>query len=695
MAINILDKHTANLIAAGEVVERPASAIKEMLENSADAGATRVTVEIKNGGTTYFRVTDNGCGMSKEDLPKAILRHATSKICTSEDLLAIGTYGFRGEALAAIAAVCDLRILTKRKEDDFGSVLHINSGEVLEHGEAGCPDGTTIAASDIFKNVPARRKFLKKDVSEGIACMAVTEKFALSRPDIAVTFIADGKPKLKTAGDGHLKNAIYSCLGKEFASKLLPLDYSYEGIGVSGYIGKPETARPGRSMQNFFINGRYVRSGTICAALEEGFRAFCPAGKFPAAVIFCTLDFSRVDVNIHPAKTEVKFSEEKKVFEAVLFAVRTALNKGTSYSAPEKRDENNIVFPDTNPLAKAPLQAPQAHQKASAVSYIPDIPKTAEKPKMNGSEIIRQIGVDASSVPKQSTETYRKIDLEEKKKEPIPPLTTESPRVPDFKNAFSSEFEGIADMVTKPVNEPLFVRASIPQASMEIFSPAPKVDIQQVKKDEPEIAQISFDLETEQSQSQSIEKPVKFKVIGECFDSFILVEKDDVLYIIDKHAAHERILYEEIKGIAKDASSQTLLEPVRIPLSTEEFAAVSENIDYFNKTGFMIDLFGTNSIIVRAYPSHIAQSDLSDVFTSIAAKLLEGNGHAAGDLFDRALFSAACKAAVKAGQRNTIFRDEEIAQKVFSSDAILYCPHGRPVITEFTKDKLYKMFKRT
>ena len=302
MAINILDKHTANLIAAGEVVERPASAIKEMLENSADAGATRVTVEIKNGGTSYFRVTDNGCGMSKEDPPKAILRHATSKICTSEDLLAIGTYGFRGEALAAIAAVCDLRILTKRKEDDFGSVLHINSGEVLEHGEAGCPDGTTIAASDIFKNVPARRKFLKKDVSEGIACMAVTEKFALSRPDIAVTFIADGKPKLKTAGDGDLKNTIYSCLGKEFAAKLLPLDYSYEGITVTGYIGKPETARPGRSMQNFFINGRYVRSGTICAALEEGFRAFCPAGKFPAAVIFCSLDFSRVDVNIHPAR---------------------------------------------------------------------------------------------------------------------------------------------------------------------------------------------------------------------------------------------------------------------------------------------------------------------------------------------------------------------------------------------------------
>ena len=693
MAINILDKHTANLIAAGEVVERPASAIKEMLENSADAGATRVTVEIKNGGTSYFRVTDNGCGMSKEDLPKAILRHATSKICTSEDLLAIGTYGFRGEALAAIAAVCDLRILTKRKEDDFGSVLHINSGEVLEHGEAGCPDGTTIAASDIFKNVPARRKFLKKDVSEGIACMAVTEKFALSRPDIAVTFIADGKPKLKTAGDGDLKNTIYSCLGKEFAAKLLPLDYSYEGITVTGYIGKPETARPGRSMQNFFINGRYVRSGTICAALEEGFRAFCPAGKFPAAVIFCSLDFSRVDVNIHPAKTEVKFSEEKKVFEAVLFAVRTALNKGASYSVPEKHEENHIVFPDFASTAKPLPQAPQMPQNKAQSSYIPDIPKSDEKPKMSASEFVRQIGVDTSAIPKQSTETYRKEDLEEKKHEPIKEPEAKSPRVPDFKNAFSSEFEGIAEMVAKPSNTELFVRSSIPQASMEIFAPAPKASVPEVKNDAPEIGQVSFDLETENGSNN--EKTVKFRVIGECFDSFILVEKDEVLYIIDKHAAHERILYEEIKGIAKDASSQTLLEPERIPLSTEEFAAVSENIEYFDKTGFIIDLFGTNSILVRAYPSHISQSDLSDVFTSIAAKLLEGNGHAAGDLFDRALFSAACKAAVKAGQRNTIFRDEEIAQKIFSSDAILYCPHGRPVITEFTKEKLYKMFKRT
>lgn len=679
MAINILDKHTANLIAAGEVVERPASAIKEMLENSADAGATRVTVEIKNGGTSYFRVTDNGAGMSKEDLPKAILRHATSKIATSADLLSIGTYGFRGEALAAIAAVCDLRILTKRRDDDFGSVLHVNSGEIIESGEAGCPDGTTIAASDIFMNVPARRKFLKKDVSEGNACLAVTEKFALSRPDIAVTFISDGNIKLKTTGDGILKNAIYSCLGKEFSANLLPLDYSYEGITISGFIGKPETARPSRSMQNFFINGRYIRSGTICAALEEGFRAFCPAGKFPAAVIFCSLDFSRVDVNIHPAKTEVKFSEEKLVFEAVLFAVRTALNKGTSFT-PHIQDasKNDIVYPQAKETVRPEVQ-------------------NTEKPKLSPSELAKAVGINTKELPKVSTETFKKVD-EEKKITPEVPFGVRNtagkepqndPSVPDFRNAFSDESEGITDKKTASFKEPLFVRASVPKENMEIFAPPRKVELIPEIKEEPKEEQIFFELPKSEE-----EKKIAFRVIGECFDSFILAEKDDVLYIIDKHAAHERILYEEIKN-ADTSGSQTLLEPVRIPLSTEEFSAICDNSEYFANTGFSFDTFGTNTLLVRAYPQMIEKKDLTDIFSALAAKLMEGNGNAAGDLFDRALFSAACKAAVKAGQRNSLLQDEYIAKKIFSSEAILYCPHGRPVITEFTKEKLYRTFKRT
>lgn len=672
MAINILDKHTANLIAAGEVVERPASAIKEMLENSADAGATRITVEIQNGGTTYFRVTDDGCGMSADDLPRSVLRHATSKISNAADLAAIGTYGFRGEALAAIAAVCDLKILTKRREDTFGSILHINGGEIIENGEAGCPDGTTIAASEIFKNIPARRKFLKKDSTEGSACLAVAEKFALSRPNIAVTFIADGNIKLKTTGDGNLKNTIYSCLGKEFTAKLIELDYTYEGIKISGYIGKPEVARPSRSMQNFFINGRYVRSGTICAALEEGFRAFCPTGKFPAAVLFCDLDFSRVDVNIHPAKTEVKFSEEKKVFEAVLFAVKTALNKGTSFGAPQSAPQYNTY---------------SAKQIFSA--FPPE--KAETKPDVQKPE------------PK---ETFKKPEFTEK-------AFFEEKKVsaPDFRNAFSEENLGRTDTAPKEdvtaVHSP--TSAETFSANLDIFTPTKANLFSETPKDPEKESQTKFDFDdtpvmpqvsTELSTDavSGIKVPEKVElitVIGECFDSFILVEKGETLYIIDKHAAHERIIYEQIKNSVKTGESQILLEPEKITLSVEECGAISENKEYFTSCGFEFDLFGNSSVLLRSYPTIIGKSEVSDVFVSLASKLVSGNEKAAADIFDKALFSAACKAAVKAGQKNSVFTDQYITEKIFSSDAILYCPHGRPVITELTKEKLYKMFKRT
>ena len=675
MAINILDKQLSNLIAAGEVVERPASAIKEMLENSADATAHRITVEIKNGGVSYFRVTDDGIGMSREDLPKSIMRHATSKISTSSDLYAICTYGFRGEALAAIAAVCDLRILTKRSNDAFGSVLHVNGGEVLECGDAGCPDGTTIAASNIFMNVPARRKFLKKDSTEASACLAVTEKFALSRPDIAVTFISDGTVKLKTAGDGILKNTIYSCLGKDFASKLIALDYVYEGVKISGFIGKPETARPGRSMQNFFVNGRFVRSGTICAALEEGFRAFCPSGKFPAAVIFCDLDFSRVDVNIHPAKTEVKFSEEKKVFEAVLFAVRTALNSGTSFSNyPDTAEQGEFISQTVKNknFTEKKLYEQKSENKNSVFS----------SPSLSPDKIAEKIGIDPESLCRSYSENIKLSGNTDYNKNKLDP--------PDFKNAFSEYITNKDSSFynnTDKKGQNLFVRSPIP-ASMDIFAPQ-QTPIYSEEPKKTEEKQISLELPSDTSVKS------EFRVIGECFDSFILVEKDSSLYIIDKHAAHERILYEEIKHSAKNISSQILLEPVRIMLSTEEYAAVSENAEYFKGTGFDIDLFGARTIIVRSFPEHIDSRDLQDIFHSIAEKLAQGNGHAAGDIFDKALFTAACKAAVKAGQRNSLFQDEYIAEKIFSSEAILYCPHGRPVIIEFSKEKLYRDFKRT
>ena len=690
--IHVLDKHTANLIAAGEVVERPASAVKEMLENSADAGATRVTVEIKNGGTSYFRVTDDGSGMSKEDLPRSILRHATSKIKEPSDLSAIGTYGFRGEALAAIAAVSDLRILTKRREDSTGQVLHVCSGEIVESGEAGCPDGTTIAASDIFRNVPARRKFLKKDSSEASACLAVVEKFALSRPHIAVSFISDGNEKLRTDGDGSLQNAIYRCLGKEFAAKLLPVEYTYEGISVSGYIGRPECARPSRGLQNFFINNRFVRSGTICAALEEGYRAFCPVGKFPAAVLFCTLDPHRVDVNIHPAKTEVKFSEEKKVFEAVLFAVRTALNKGSVFSEPAPRAETGAAFSERVAAELGMKTAP-----TSSVSLYRQIDEkqndTASKRAVsNRVEPVSELKEDLPSEPKTAASFSASASR-------IETNTTEKVSVPDFRNAFSDDSDGVTGMRTTPnlsevrtpdlfdrkVPEP-FTAPKLELSKSDIPSPPP---YREAAPDTPKAAPI------QQTLLPSEEKSVRFRIIGECFNTFILVERDDTLYLIDKHAAHERILYEEIKDCSDRRGSQMLLEPIPIRLSTEEYAALIENKDLFDKTGFLFDGFGENVILLRAFPEHLETSDLPDVMTSLAAKLCEGGAHAGSDLFDRALFTAACKAAVKAGQRNSYLRDAYIAEKIFSDEAILYCPHGRPVITEFTKDKLYRIFKRT
>ena len=334
--INVLDKHTANLIAAGEVVERPSSAIKELMENSADAGATQITVEIKNGGSTYIRVSDNGCGIAAEDVPVCILRHATSKIKTKNDLASISTLGFRGEALAAISAVTRLRIMTKRKDDDTGTYFAADFGEKKEISETGCPVGTTIIAENLFENVPARRKFLRKDVSESKAVGAAVEKFALSKPYIAVTLISDGSVRLKTPGDGSLRNCIYAALGREFTDNMLPVSYTLGGIDVTGFIGKPQLARPNRNLQNFFINERYIKSGTMAAGLEEGFKSFCPIGKFPACVLFLKIDFDKVDINIHPAKLEVKFSGERQVFETVMYAVRNALSRGMDSFAPPR-----------------------------------------------------------------------------------------------------------------------------------------------------------------------------------------------------------------------------------------------------------------------------------------------------------------------------------------------------------------------
>ena len=651
--INVLDKQTANLIAAGEVVERPSSAIKEMLENCADAGATCITVEIKNGGTSFIRVTDNGCGILREDVPKCILRHATSKIKTGSDLEAIGTFGFRGEALAAIAAVSRVRILTKSDKEDEGTLFECHFGEQIELCDAGCPQGTTITVENIFENVPARRKFLKKDSTEALSVAAVCEKFALSRSEIAVTLISDNNIKIQTPGDGNLRSAIYSCIGREFANVLFPVDYEYHGVRIHGFIAKPEYSRPNRNMQNFFVNNRYIRSRTMLAALEEGFRGFCPTGKFPACVLFCDLDLRLVDVNVHPAKLEIKFSDERRVFDAIYFAVKNALNQAVTFSGFTSDEQ-----------------------------AFPVIEKKQAEP------------VVEAKIEEHKTEV--KAELKVPYKAPVaPPLYTEPVTfTPKVENKSQSENK------QAPTLDFLKDVYTLTQPKTSVETPKPEIRITEIgdnvkQEIKPVEVQNTVPIEVFKQEEITPEKKKQSPIyIGEAFSTYIVAQNGQSLYLVDKHAAHERIIYEKLKKPDHENSAQYLLEPINVVLTPKEAEAAIENKEYFEKIGFDFDEFGANTVIIRSIPTPIAQSDAGDVFTFLAGKLAEGNNKSAGEIFDRALFTAACRAAIKAGDKHTDFDNKYILDEIFNNEAVLYCPHGRPVIYEFTKQKLDKMFDR-
>lgn len=650
--INVLDKQTANLIAAGEVVERPSSAIKEMLENCADAGSTSITVEIKNGGTSFIRVTDNGCGILREDVPKCILRHATSKIKTGADLEAIGTFGFRGEALAAIAAVSKVRILTKHIDEDTGTMYECHFGDEVIMTDAGCPQGTTITVENIFENVPARRKFLKKDSTEALSVMAVCEKFALSRSEIALTFISNNEVKLQTPGDGNLKSAIYACMGREFASVLYPVDYELSNVRIHGFIAKPEFSRPNRNMQNFFVNNRYIRSRTMLAALEEGFRGFCPTGKFPACVLFCDIDLRLVDINVHPAKLEIKFTDEKSIFDAIYFAVKNALSQAVRFSGFTNDEE---VFPKVErakeqTVVEVKKQEPEL--KAKEPYKAPSTPPLYTSP------------VSYDTKPKSSPDNNESNKLDFLKDIYVPPMPEKT----------ASEF------IPKPVKQEI----KITEIGESIKQEIKPVDVQK-----------TIPVEVFKQEEITPEKKKQLPIyIGEAFSTYIVAQNGQSLYLVDKHAAHERIIYEKLKKPDHENSAQYLLEPINVVLTPKEAEAAMENKEYFEKIGFDFDELGANTVIIRSIPTPISQSDTKDVFTFLAGKLSEGNNKSAGEIFDRALFTAACRAAIKAGDRHTDFDNKYILDEIFNNEAVLYCPHGRPVIYEFTKQKLDKMFDR-
>lgn len=630
--INLLDKHVAELIAAGEVVERPASVIKELVENSIDAGASTVTVEVKNGGVSYIRVTDNGCGIAREDVPVAFLRHATSKVAVSDDLDAIATLGFRGEALASVAAVSHVELLTRTAEELAGTRYVIEGGDEQECGDAGCAEGTTIIVRDMFFNTPARMKFLKKDTVEANAVASVLDRIALSHPEVSLRFVREGKETLHTPGDGKLKSAIFAVFGKEFTSGLLPVEYEFNGVSVSGYLTKPSAARPNRSMQHFFINGRCIKSRTAMVAMEEGCKGSLMVGKFPACVLHLSLSCEAVDVNVHPAKLEVRFINERPIFDAVYHAVKTALNKGDSpsvMSLPKILDETPpkpfvpaIVPPVQPPVPVKTVEQIIQGELPSKFRPIPELHDSVVRPN-------RQEDIDISF---PTTPAYHGVKSPEPKIEPEPPALI------------------VQETLLSP--EPVVQETLLPAAPAE-----------------------------------------EARLVGEAFGTYILLERGNELVFIDKHAAHERMLYEQLKAQSGTAFSQLLLEPVAVTLDKSEYAAVLENLETCAQAGFEIDDFGAGSVLVRSAPLSLAE-DVAGAVMEIAGYLAASKTDVTTDRLDWLYHNIACRAAVKAHDESTPQELADLARRLEENPDIRYCPHGRPVSIVMKKRDLEKQFGR-
>lgn len=617
--INVLPREIYELIAAGEVVERPSSAVKELLENSVDAGATSITLEIQSGGIKYIRITDNGCGIAREDVKNAFVGHATSKITVSDDLDCVATLGFRGEALASIAAVSRVEMFTKTAEEEIGTHCVVEGGVFVSMDDAGCPVGTTIVVRDIFYNVPARMKFLKKDVTEANSVAGVADRLAISHPHISVRFIRDGKQTLFSSGDGKLLSAVAAVYGSDFANTLIPASGSNSTVKVDGFVSKPLSARPNRNMQLFYVNGRMVRTKTACAALEEAYKGSIMVGKFPSCVLNLTMPYNFVDVNVHPAKTEVRFANEKEVFNAVYYAVKNALAKGD------------------------------------------------ERPSQDASKIIEQRVVKqyfaAAEKPQQLNFTQVETQPEVIYKKPEPPKTTVAVAAP------------VSSYASDEDEPELLGNFVVPETKKE--EPKPQIAPQ------PEKQVVITD--TEQ---------IEPKVIGELFKTYILVENGSELLMIDKHAAHERLIYEQLKEENKNIASQILLAPIDVNLSREEYAAVTANLDLLSQAGFAVEDFGNGTVLIHEYPCILENTDLASQLTEIAGYLAKNIKEITTEKLDWIFHSAACRAAVKAGDFTGEYELVSFAKRVLSTPSLRYCPHGRPVIAKLTKRDIERLFGR-
>lgn len=698
--INVLDKHTAELIAAGEVVERPSSVVKELLENSIDAGATQITVEIMHGGIDYLRITDNGCGILKEDVRNAFKRNATSKISVDSDLEKIGTLGFRGEALASISSVSKVQLITKAKEENIGSAYEIDGGEEISFDDAGCPDGTTFIMRNLFYNVPARYKFLKKDVAEGNAVASVIDKIALSHPEIAITFIRDNKRVLKTAGDGKLMSSIYAVYGRDFASTLIPVDYELNGMKLTGYISRPTNGRANRNMQNTFINGRFVKSRTISVALEEACKGSIMIGKFPSCVLNLQISPEAVDVNVHPSKIEVRFINERPVFDTVYHGVKSALLRGDSRKEAVLNHNNTVNIKPLNPFnlankvinkepPKSVQKAPEKPREKSIFDEL-DLPtKTVKYNKVNKVS-------DSSSVQKK----YMKF-LENNKKLSENNQTTNNTVCNNIDNNVINNVSSESKIETK-MNE-VKEDTSLNQEVQKV-NPFEELELEKITTEEKK-SDVDVVLPTERQTNSSPENieiktlidedKQSFRFIGEAMNTYIIVETDNnKLVLIDKHAAHERIIFEKLKREKGTGSVQLLLIPITVTLEKNEYTVAIEHLDMFKNVGFDVEDFGNGTLIVRSAPSYLRNDDIEDTIIEICGYIAENRKNVMSEHMEWIYHNISCRSAIKAGDSSTAKELIDIAKTVFSDDSIRYCPHGRPVCIELSKYEIEKQFGR-
>ena len=650
-----LSPHVADLIAAGEVVERPASVVKELTENAIDAGARSVTVEIQNGGMTLIRVTDDGCGIAPEEVQTAFLRHATSKIKTEYDLEAIGTLGFRGEALAAIASVSRLEVLTRRPGDDLGTSLALEGGVVLGQEEAGCPQGTTLLVRDLFYNTPARLKFMKKDAAEGAACLAAVQRQALAHPEVAFQFLRDGRQELLTPGDGKLHSALYAVLGRELALGFVPVEGSGEDVSVSGFASLPACCRGTRGYQFFFVNGRYVKSKSMTAAVEQAYANQRMVGKFPGCVLHLTVKLNQVDVNVHPTKQEVKFGSERQVFSAIYYAVLSAL--GADKTHPAAR----VGAPGPSPVVEQGRQTSLPLHDFTTPRTGQSLPQKGEKePPKRVDAGTYQSARPLSAVAPESPAPMDRTTLD------VPPPAPGGRGDPGAPCSIPANRSAPAGPSPAPASAPAGTTARGQTSDAPAAPPPPPL--------------------TEEPQEP-------WRIAGELFHTYIVIEQGEKALLIDKHAAHERMNFDRMRAQDYTPMSQLLLAPVIFTPAPEEQALLLEYAEELDRVGFEVEDFGGGSLAVRSIPDYLAVGDVESALTEIAGKLSLTGSTGLRERRDEILHTMACKAAIKGGWTSAPEELEKVARAVMSGE-VKYCPHGRPVAVELTRAELEKQFKR-